>query len=120
MGMIGSKFKQVSFSLWLQDSGLSYKEIEKNLVEVVLDHYHKTGGKFIFSDLYSLADRFKVSPERLFTAILKIHEDHILYHYPPYPSRAARLGQTFKLGAYKNFLQKLEFEKKIESGLKIK
>jgi hypothetical protein len=53
MGMIGSKLKQVSFSLWLQDSGLSYDE------------------------------------------------------------RAVRLGQTFKLGAYKDFLQKLEFEKKI-------
>ena len=121
MGMIGSKFKQVSFSLWLQDSGLSYEEIEKNLVEVVLGHYHKTGGKFIFGDLYSLADQFKVSPERLFKAIMKLYEDHILYHYPPYPARAVRLGQTFKLGAYKDFLQELEFEKKIGStsgGLK--
>ena len=114
---VPKKLKQLSFSLWLQDSGLSYDEITQNLVVVVLDHYHKTGSKFIYTDLYSLAEQFKVSPERMFTAILKLHEDHILYHYP---SKAVR-QDTFKLGAYKDFLQKLEFEKKIGStsgGLK--
>jgi len=109
------KLKQLSFSLWLQDSGLSLPEIEQKLVEVVLDHYHKTGGKFIFRDVYSLADQFKVSPERLFKAIMKLYEDHILYHFPT--AKAVSLGQTFKMGAYKDFLQKLEFEKKI-GGLK--
>jgi hypothetical protein len=49
---------------------------------------------------------------------MKLYEDHILYHYP---AKAVRLGQTFKLGAYKDFLQELEFEKKIgatSGGLK--
>jgi len=99
--------KQVSIQSWLQDS--SPDETERVVVEVLLDHYNKTKGKFIYaSSIYDLAERFGVNPSLLPDAMRKLHEDQVIYQWPLHP----RPGEHFKVGLKKDFIRKLEESQK--------
>ena len=92
------KLKQVSISLWLQNSDPS--QIEKEVVEVLVDHYNKTGSKFIlFRDMYDLAEKIRGSPEATFTAIRRLRQDNIVYLY------RSEIQGYWKLGLKKEFVE---------------
>lgn len=100
--LIPKKAKQLSFSLWVQQSGRTFQDAEKVVVEVLVDHYNRTGGKYFwFSDEYELAERFKVSPSVLPAALRKLNEDRILY-----------VWRNKKIGLYKAFIETLEASQK--------
>lgn len=72
------KPKQISIELWLHNSNLD--ETETVVVEVLVDHYNRTGGKFLwFTSFHDLAERLKVSPSLLPQALRKLSEDQIIY-----------------------------------------
>jgi len=95
------RIKQTSFTLWLQKSRVD--EVEKEIVEVLLDHYNRTGSKFILvRDKYELAERCKVNPSALGEALKNLREDNIIYIY-----HLRREGVT-KIGLKKDFIKLLE------------
>jgi len=99
------RLKQVSFDLWLQNSSLD--DAEKEVVEVLVDHYDRTGGKFLFADgLYGLAQRLNQNPSDLPQALRKLVEDNIIYVWKP---RAAT--GYLKIGLKRAFIQTLERER---------
>ena len=70
-------FKQILIQPWLRDSNLD--DTEKAVVEVLVDHYNKTGSKFILvKDHYELAERCKVNPSSLDQALKRLREDNII------------------------------------------
>jgi len=95
------KLKQTSISLWLQNSGLN--EAEKEVVEVLVDHYNMTGSKFLyFSDIYEIAEQFKIPPDQVNKVFMNLKQDHIVYNYRD------RSHNAWKIGLYRAFVQALE------------
>ena len=101
------RLKQASIHLWLRNSSLD--DAEKEVVEVLLDHYSRTGSKFLyFRDLYEIAERFKIPPEKVNRILMNLKQDHIVYNYRD------RTHNAWKIGLYKAFLEKLKLTRKIE------
>jgi len=97
--------KQVSVRLWLKDSGLG--ETEKEVVELLADHYNRTGSKFILvKGPYELADRLNVNPERLLEALKNLRQENIIYIFRSQLGHEA--GRYWKVGLKKAFIQILE------------
>jgi len=95
------RLKQISISLWLQSSGLN--DAEKEVVEVLVNHYNGTGSKFLyFSDIYEIAERFKIQPDQVNRVFMNLKQDHIVYNYRD------RSHNAWKIGLYKAFVQALE------------
>jgi hypothetical protein len=93
--------KQVSIEPWLQNSCLD--DVEKVVVEVLVDHCNQTGSKFVFSDgIYDLATKFRVNPSDLPQALRRLVEDNIIYVWHP------KGGNYVKIGIKKAFLEALE------------
>jgi len=93
------RLKQVPIQLWLQNSSLD--DTEKAVVEVLMDHYNKTGSKFLFaSGFYELAERLKQNPSLLPQALRKLIEDNIIYVWN------LKSGGYMKVGLKKDFIQK--------------
>jgi len=100
------KPKQLSIHLWIKNSHRSIDDAEKEVVEVLLDHYNKTGSKFIFispPDMYAVAERFNITPDQAEQALRNLYQDRIVYH------RHDRQHNAIKLGLYKDFIEKLAF-----------
>jgi len=101
--------KQLSIHLWLRNSHRSHDDAEKEVVEVLLTHYNRTGSKFILvKDMYELAERIGVSPSFLDPALKRLKEDNIIYVW-----RLRALG-CWKIGLKKDFIKQLEFLQKQE------
>ena len=106
--------KQLSIRLWLQKSYRTFDDAEKEVVEVLLDHYNKTGSKFIFitpPDIFAIAERFNITPEQAEHVLRSLYQDRIVYH------RHDRQHNAIKIGLYKAFIEKLELVTKIESTI---
>jgi len=106
---VTKKSKQLSIRLWLQNSHRSIDDAEAKVVEVLLDHYNKTGSKFIFvspPDMYAVAERFNITPIQAEYALRNLYQDRIVYH------RYDRQHNAIKLGLYKAFIEKLKLTAK--------
>jgi len=70
--------RQISIKLWLANSDLN--GAEKEVVEVLVDHYNRTGSKFILvRDRYELAERYNLNPQTLSDALKRLTQDNIIY-----------------------------------------
>jgi len=97
------QFKQIPIHLWIQNSSLD--DVEKEVVEVLADHYNRTGSKFIHvRDKYELAERCKVNPSALGEALRNLLDDNIIYVF--HHRRGPFTGLT-KIGLKKAFIQML-------------
>ena len=96
------KLKQISISLFLRDSSLD--DTEKVVVEVLVDHYNKTGSKFILlKNEYELAEKLAKHPQSIIEALKNLRQDNIIYlmrdrDFPGY----------HKIGLKKAFVESLE------------
>jgi len=92
--------KQIPISLWLQQT--DREQVEKEVVEVLVDHYNETGSKFLFfKDIYAMAERFKATPDQINQAMMNLKQDHIVYNYRD------RGHEAWKIGLYKDFVEAL-------------
>lgn len=93
--------KQVFLYPWLRRSSLD--GTEKEVVEVLVNHYNRTGSKFILvRDIYELAERCEVNPSLLEPALKRLKEDNIIYIYK-------RKGEAYaKVGLKKAFIETLQ------------
>ena len=93
--------RQVDLSLWMKES--NWDEIEKKVVEVLIDHYNRTGSKFIYSrDIFEFADKLQVNPQELSNAIMNLRQDGIIYIIRD------KTFNTWKIGIKKDFLESLK------------
>ena len=101
------RHKQVSISLFLRDSKLD--DTEKEVVEVLVNHYNKTGSKFILiKDEYELANKLSKNPQGILQALVNLRQDNIIYLM-----RAHDFPGYHKLGLKRDFVTLLEGEKGI-------
>jgi len=101
------KLKQVGISLFLAESSLA--DTEKAVVEVLLNHYNKTGSKFILiKNEYDLASKLTTNPQNLMDALANLRQDNIIYLM-----RAHNFPGYHKLGLKKAFIELLKKREKI-------
>ena len=102
---------QTSFEIWLKNYHRSLHDAEKVVVEVLLDHYQKTGSKFIYCqpNVYAIAEKFGIRPDQVNQVLMNLKQDHIVYHMHD------RSHNAVKIGLYKDFVKMLEFSKKMEA-----
>ena len=103
---------QTSFEIWLKNYHRSLHDAEKVVVEVLLDHYEKTGSKFIYCEpnVYAIAEAFNIRPDQVNQVLMNLKQDHIVYHMHD------RIHNAVKIGLYKDFVQMLKFSKKMEAS----
>ena len=97
---------QTSFMVWLKNYHRSLEDAERVVVEVLLDHYRKTGSKFIYCSpptIYTIADRFGIRPDQVNQVLMNLKQDKIVY------SMKDRLHGAVKIGLYVDFVKKLKF-----------
>ena len=104
------KTLQTSFEIWLKNYHRSLDDAEKVVVEVLLDHYNKTGSKYLLFNLpslvYDFADKFKIHPSQVKQVMMNLKQDRIVYDYK------LKSHNALKVGLYTEFLKKLEFIRK--------
>ena len=92
-------------SNFLVDLGLSLSEIEKAVVEVLIEYYNKTGSKFILvSNQYELAERLNCNPSDLPNALKILREKGIIYIFKD------KTFNCWKIGLKKQFLERLRIK----------
>jgi len=65
--------RQINITLWSTSTDLS--GVEKEVVEMLLEHYNRTGSKFILNgDIYELAEKVKAPPEAVVTALKNLRQ----------------------------------------------
>lgn len=90
---------QSHFDLWLHKNPLS--DVEKVVVDTLIEHYQRTGSKFILVETkYELAERLNQNPGDLEHALRKLFQDRVAYLY--------RHGLGWKVGLYQAFVESLE------------
>jgi len=90
---------QSHFDLWLMKNPLS--DVEKVVVDTLIEHYQKTGRKFILVETkYELAERLNQNPDDLQQAIRHLYQDGIAYLF--------KHGLGWKVGLYQAFVEGLE------------
>lgn len=90
--------RQTLLSLWLLKSPLPDKE--KEVVEMLTNHYEETGSKFLyFKTPYELAERLRVNPEQVNEIMMHLSQDRIAYLWKD-PKHNA-----WKVGLYKAFVE---------------
>lgn len=90
---------QSRFDLWLHENPLS--DVEKVVVDSLIEHYQKTRSKFILVDTkYELAERLNQNPEDLIQALRNLYQDRVAYLF--------RHGLGWKVGLYQAFVEGLE------------
>ena len=95
------KTRQIQIEPFLRNSNLD--DIEKAVVEVLIEHYNKTGSKFIMvKDQYELAEKLQLNPSELPNALKNLRQDGIIYVF-----RDKTFNQ-WKIGIKKDFLKLLE------------
>ena len=104
--------KQISIKLWLQESGRTLDDAEKVVVEVLVDHYNKTGSKFYYcEDDYEAARKFGIRPDQVTQVLRNLKEGHIAYTHR---DTKAPGGPTWKIGLYKAFIETLKASQKVD------
>jgi len=97
---------QSRFDLWLQQNPLS--DVEKVVVDALIEHYQKTRSKFILVDTkYELAERLNQNPEDLILALRHLYQDRVAYLF--------RHGLGWKVGLYQAFVESLEKSEGVSS-----
>ena len=72
------KTRQIQIEPFLRNCNLD--DLEKAVVEVLIEHYNKTGSKFIMvKDQYELAERLNCNPSDLPNALKNLRQDGIIY-----------------------------------------
>ena len=95
------KLKQVPLLPFTRN--LSLDDTERRVVEVLVEHYDKTGSKFILvRDKYELAERVGVNPNDIGDALKNLHEDHRVYKF------TLRRESLTKIGLKKAFVEALK------------
>ena len=98
------RHEQISISLFLRDSSLD--DAEKEVVEVLVDHYNETGSKFILiKNEYELANKLSKNPQDILQALANLRQDNIIYLM-----RAHNFPGYHKLGLKKAFVESLKME----------
>jgi len=99
------RHEQISISLFLLNSSLD--DTERAVVEVLVDHYNKTGSKFILvKNQYELAEKLAKHPQSTLEALRNLRQDNIIYIY------RSTLEGYWKIGLKKAFIQSLEILKR--------
>jgi len=97
------RLKQVSIQPFLLSSSLH--DAEKTVVEVLVEHYNKTGSKFLyFKDVYEIAEKFGFRPDQANQVMMNLKQDHIAYSYRD------RSYDAWKIGLYKAFVESLRLQ----------
>jgi len=92
---------QARFDIWLQNCNLLEKE--KEIVEILTDHYKRTGSKYLlFATFYDVAARFQVSPDNLNQIFMNLKQDHVAYCWRD------KTHDAWKVALYKAFVEALE------------
>ncbi|MCD6240141.1 hypothetical protein J7K27_01265, partial [Candidatus Bathyarchaeota archaeon] len=94
------KTRQIQIEPFLRDCNLD--DLEKAVVEVLIEHYNKTGSKFIMvKDQYELAERLNCNPSDLPNALKNLRQDGIIYIFKD------KTFNCWKIGLKKAFLEAL-------------
>jgi len=97
---------QSRFDLWLRENPLS--DVEKVVVDYLVEHYQRTRSKFILVDTkYELAERLNQNPENLNQAFRNLYSDRVAYIF--------KHGLGWKVALYAAFVEGLEQEKGVSS-----
>ena len=92
---------QVSIQSWLHDS--SPGDAEKAVVDMLVDHFNKTGSKFVLiRDQYVLAEELRMNAGDLNQALTRLRQDNVTY------LMRDPAGGQWKLGLKKAFLEALK------------
>lgn len=92
--------KQVNLDLFFADCTLD--DAERVVVEVLVDHYNKTGSKFLyFKDSYEIAEKFNIHPDQVNRVLMNLKQDRIVYNFRD------RRHNAWKIGLYKAFVELL-------------
>jgi len=95
------KLKQVSIQAWLLTSTLD--DIEKRVVEVLVEHFNKTGSMFrYFNDYYEAAEFFKATSDQIVEAMKHLKQDKVAYPWRDHSLNA------WKIALYKDFVEELK------------
>jgi len=94
------KTRQIQIEPFLRNCNLD--DLEKAVVEVLIEHYNKTGSKFIMvKDQYELAERLNANPSDLPNALKNLRQDGIIYIFKD------KTFNCWKIGLKKAFLEAL-------------
>jgi len=97
------KTRQIQIEPFLRNSNLD--DLEKAVVEVLIDHYNRTGSKFIMvKDQYELAERLNCNPSELPNALKNLRQDGIIYVFKD------KTFNCWKIGLKKAFLEAIRHE----------
>ncbi|MEM1564286.1 MAG: hypothetical protein QW161_06425 [Candidatus Bathyarchaeia archaeon] len=89
--------KQIPLSAWLASSSLD--EVEKRVVEELVEHYNRTGSAFkYFADVYELAEHFKCTPNEIAEALKHLKQDKVVYSWRD------KTFNAWKIGLYRAFI----------------
>lgn len=95
--------KQVNITMWQSECSLD--STEKEVVEVLVNHYNRTGSKFILvEDQYELANRLEKNVQTIMPALKKLREENIIYLY------RSTFDGVWKVGLKKDFIELLHVE----------
>ena len=82
---------------------MSLDDAERTVVEVLVEHYDRTGSKFfLVGDKYELAEKLNLNPNIMGDALKNLVQDNIIYKF-----RLKREGLT-KIGLKKAFVEALK------------
>jgi len=90
--------RQIHITLWFTNTDLS--DVEKEVVEMLMEHYNRTRSKFILiKDVYELAEKVKATPEAVQKALKNLRQDNIIYLH------RSEIHGYWKLGLKKEFVE---------------
>ena len=97
------KTRQIQIEPFLRNCNLD--DLEKAVVEVLIEHYNKTGSKFIMvKDQYELAERLNANPSDLPNALKNLRQDGVIYIFKD------KTFNCWKIGLKKQFLEAISHE----------
>ena len=97
------KTRQIQIEPFLRNCNLD--DLEKAVVEVLIEHYNKTGSKFIMvKDQYELAERLNCNPSDLPNALKNLRQDGVIYIFKD------KTFNCWKIGLKKQFLEVISHE----------
>ena len=97
------KTRQIQIQPFLRNCNLD--DLEKAVVEVLIEHYNKTGSKFIMvKDQYELAEKLNCNPSDLPNALKNLRQDGIIYIFND------KTFNCWKIGLKKAFLEAISHE----------
>ncbi|MEM3577610.1 MAG: hypothetical protein QXX51_04045 [Candidatus Bathyarchaeia archaeon] len=96
-----AELKQISASFWLSESELSVTE--KEVVELLVNHYNQSGSKFILvKDEFELSEKLKANSGDVLEALKNLRQNNIIYLI------RSEFKGYWKVGLKKNFFIMLQ------------